>query len=333
MSLLPRGAALGFSIEEVGRQVRDAFDGAIPRRFAKGDDEITVRVKRTTPDKGGAALRNFELRSPIGDFVPLTEVVSLTESQGFSAIQRKDGRAIVHVTGDLDTDIMTTEEAIELLNASELPSIVSKYGLDYQFGGRAEERKKAFADLGLGVGMALMVIYIVLAWVFSSYWRPLAIMLIIPFGLVGAVFGHWVLGYKLTILSFIGLLGLSGILVNDSIILVSRLDERLDEGETLDQAAIGASRDRLRAVLLTSLTTIGGLIPLMFEKSIQAQFLLPMAITIVFGLGLATLLVLFLVPALVGIGNDIRWLLDAVFGVRKPPPTAPGREISTDLAE
>ncbi|MBL4893085.1 MAG: efflux RND transporter permease subunit [Rhizobiaceae bacterium] len=333
MSLMPRGAALGFSIEEVGRQVRDAFDGAIPRRFARGDDEITVRVKRTTPDKGGAALRNFELRSPIGDFVPLTEVVSLTENQGFSAIQRKDGRAIVHITGDLDTDVMTTEEAIELLNASELPSIVSKYGLDYQFGGRAEERKKAFADLGLGVGMALMVIYIVLAWVFSSYWRPLAIMLIIPFGLVGAVFGHWILGYKLTILSFIGLLGLAGILVNDSIILVSRLDERLDEGEALDAAAIGASRDRLRAVLLTSLTTIGGLIPLMFEKSIQAQFLLPMAITIVFGLGLATLLVLFLVPALIGIGSDIRWLLDSVFGVRQKPPSTPGREVSTELAE
>ncbi|PCI05893.1 MAG: acriflavin resistance protein [Hyphomicrobiales bacterium] len=333
MSLLPRGAALGFSIEEVGRQVRDAFDGAIPRRFARGDDEITVRVKRTTPDKGGSALRNFELRSPIGDFVPLTEVVSLTENQGFSAIQRKDGRAIVHITGDLDTDIITTEEAIELLNASELPSIVSKFGLDYQFGGRAEERKKAFADLGLGIGMALMVIYIVLAWVFSSYWRPLAIMMIIPFGLVGAVFGHWVLGYKLTILSFIGLLGLAGILVNDSIILVSRLDERLDEGEALDEAAIGASRDRLRAVLLTSLTTIGGLIPLMFEKSIQAQFLLPMAITIVFGLGLATLLVLFLVPALIGIGSDIRWLLDSVFGVRQQPPSTQGREISTELAE
>ncbi|MFK5977568.1 MAG: efflux RND transporter permease subunit [Rhizobiaceae bacterium] len=333
MSLLPRGAALGFSIEEVGRQVRDAFDGAIPRRFARGDDEITVRVKRTAQDKGGAALRNFELRSPVGDFVPLTEVVSLTENQGFSAIQRKDGRAIVHITGDLNTDIMTTEEAIEFLNGSELPSIVSKFGLDYQFGGRAEERKKAFADLGIGIGMALMVIYIVLAWVFSSYWRPLAIMLIIPFGIVGAVFGHWVLGYKLTILSFIGLLGLAGILVNDSIILVSRLDERLDEGEALDDAAIGASRDRLRAVLLTSLTTIGGLIPLMFEKSIQAQFLLPMAITIVFGLGLATLLVLFLVPALVGIGSDIRWLLDSVFGVRQEPPSAPGREVSTELAE
>ena len=141
-------------------------------------------------------------------------------------------------------------------------------------------------------------------------------MLIIPFGLVGAVLGHWILGYKLTILSLIGLLGLAGILVNDSIILVSRMDERLEEGEDLFEAATGASRDRLRAVLLTSLTTIGGLVPLMFEKSLQAQFLLPMAITIVFGLGLATLLVLFLVPALIGIGADIKLLFQAVFGDR-----------------
>ena len=141
-------------------------------------------------------------------------------------------------------------------------------------------------------------------------------MLIIPFGIVGAVAGHYLLGYNLTILSFIGLLGLAGILVNDSIILVSRLDERLSGGESLEAAAIGASQDRLRAVLLTSLTTIGGLFPLMFEKSLQAQFLLPMAITIVFGLALATLLVLFLVPALIGIGGDIRWLISAVFGQR-----------------
>jgi len=328
MELLPRGAALGFSIDEVGKQVREAFDGAIPRRFARGDDEITIRVERSTVDVGGAALRNFELKSANGVFVPLTEVVSLTEQQGFSSIQRQDGRTIVSITADLDTDVTTTEEAIEQLKSGEMLQILSKYGLDYQFGGRAEERKKAFADLNFGILIALMVIYIILAWVFSNYWRPIAIMLIIPFGIVGAVFGHWVLGFKLTILSFIGLLGLAGILVNDSIILVSRIDERLEEGESLKDACVGASRDRLRAVLLTSLTTIGGLFPLMFEKSIQAQFLLPMAITIIFGLGLATLLVLFLVPALIGIGSDIYWLLRTVFGTGTlPPEPSPGKSL------
>jgi len=314
MQLLPRGAALGFTIEEVGRQVRNAFEGAIPRRFSRGDDEITIRVAQTTRQKGGDKLRNFELRSPEGEFVPLMEVVNLTEKQGFSAIQRENGKTLVSVTADLDTDVLTTEQAIEILEAGELPQTLNRMGLDYRFAGKNEERKKAFVDLQIGTYLALAIIYIILAWVFGNYFRPLAVMLIIPFGLVGAVVGHWLLGFKLTILSFIGLLGLAGILVNDSIILVSRLDERLDEGENLEEAAVGASQDRLRAVLLTSLTTIGGLVPLMFEKSLQAQFLLPMAITIVFGLGLATLLVLFLVPAFIGIGGDIKWVLQTVFG-------------------
>ncbi|MEM7068752.1 MAG: efflux RND transporter permease subunit [Pseudomonadota bacterium] len=317
MQLLPRGAAFGFTIDEVGRQIRNAFDGAIPRRFARGDDEITIRVSLLKDEKTSEHLRNFELRSPSGEFVPLDEVVSLREKQGFSAILREDGKTIVSVTADLNTDIVTTEKAIEILQATEIPQILDAMGLDYHFGGRNEERAKAFKDLTVGIYVALAVIYIILAWVFGNYFRPIAIMLIIPFGIVGAVIGHWVLGYKLTILSFIGLLGLAGILVNDSIILVSRMDERLDEGENLHEAAIGASRDRLRAVLLTSLTTIGGLIPLMFEKSLQAQFLLPMAITIVFGLGLATLLVLFLVPAFIGIGGDIHWFIRTMFGEKR----------------
>lgn len=317
MRLTPRGTALGFSLDGVGRQIRDAFEGATPRRFAKGDDEVAIRITRESRDAGTAALRNFELKSPAGEFVPLTEIVSLTERQGFSAIRRLNGRTIVSVTADLDTDILTTEQAIEQLEAAGLAAIGQRHGIDYRFGGRNEERQRSFEDLSYGVMLALSVIYVILAWVFSSYWRPFAIMLIIPFGVVGAVLGHFILGFKLTILSFIALLGLAGILVNDSIILVSRLDERLAEGESLFEAATGASRDRLRAVLLTSLTTIGGLFPLMFETSVQAQFILPMAVTIIFGLGLTTLLVLFLVPAFVAIGDDIHWALVQLFGSRQ----------------
>ncbi len=317
MELSPRGAALGFSIEDIGRQVRNAFDGAVPRRFADGDDEVTIRITQKTRAQGSAALRNFELRSPRGDFVPLTEAVTLTEAQGFAAIQRRDGKSTLSVSGDIDNTINTTDGVIEELRiGGQLDRIVTKYGIAHKFGGRAEEQQNAFADLGVGTAVALGVIYIILAWVFGSYWRPFAIMLIIPFGIVGAVFGHWLLGYQLTILSLIGLLGLAGILVNDSIILVSRMEERLAGGEGLHSATVGASCDRLRAVLLTSLTTIGGLVPLMFEKSLQAQFLLPMATTIVFGLALATLLVLFLVPALIGVGSDIGRALILIFGQR-----------------
>ncbi len=315
MELSPRGAALGFSIEEVGRQVRNAFEGAIPRRFAVEDDEITIRITQKMRSEGTSALRNFELRSTRGDFVPLAEVVHLSEAQGFAAIQRRDGKSTLAVSGDIDNTANTTDGVIEeLRDGGGLDRIAVKHGITYKYGGRAEEQRNAFADLGIGTAAALSVIYLILAWVFGSYWRPFAIMLIIPFGLVGAVFGHWILDYQLTILSLIGLLGLAGILVNDSIILVTRMEERIAGGEDLATAATGASRDRLRAVLLTSLTTIGGLAPLMFEKSLQAQFLLPMAITIVFGLALATLLVLFLVPALIGVGSDIGRALTAIFG-------------------
>ena len=323
MELTPRGAALGFTIDDVGRQLRNAFEGAIPRRFADGDDEITVRVTKIMRGAGTASLRNFDLRSPQGDFVPLSKVVNITESQGFAAIERIDGKATVSVTADLDTDKNTTESAQAALQISGLDELVSKHGVTYRFSGRDEERREAFADLQIGSVIAMSVIYIVLAWVFASYSRPIAVMLIIPFGIVGAVLGHAFMEIKLTILSVIGLLGLAGILVNDSIILVSRLDERLEEGESVTEACIGASRDRLRAVLLTSLTTIGGLVPLMFEKSLQAQFLLPMATTMVFGLASATLLVLFLVPAFIGIGNDISRAFTLLFGNKRKPVMQP----------
>jgi len=317
MQLTPQGAALGFSIEDVGRQIRNAFDGSVPFRFPRGDDEVTVRLVQKPASPGSQALRDFELRSPGGTFVPLAEVVDMTERQGFSAIQRRDGKSTISVTGDLDTAVTTTGAVVEQLTTSgELDLIAARHGVSYTFGGRSEEQEAAFSDLQIGVAVALSVIYIILAWVFASYWRPIAVLLIIPFGVVGAIFGHWVLGYQLTILSFIGLLGLAGILVNDSIILVARLEERRAEGDTLAQAAVGASRDRLRAVLLTSLTTIGGLLPLLYETSLQAQFLLPMAITIVFGLAMTTLLVLFLVPALVGIGDDVARAFSFVYGRR-----------------
>jgi multidrug efflux pump subunit AcrB len=186
-----------------------------------------------------------------------------------------------------------------------MPAIASKYALGYTYKGRDEERRESFSDLQQGALLAFCLIYITLAWVFASYWKPLTVMMIIPFGLVGAIVGHYVMGYALTIISVIGLLGLSGILVNDSIVLVSRINERLAEGETLEEAAIGGARDRFRAVLLTSLTTVGGLTPLLFETSRQAQFLIPMAITLVFGLAAATILVLLLVPSLIGIGGDV----------------------------
>lgn len=307
-TLTPRGRALGFTGTSVGRQIRNAFEGAVATRFPRGDDEITVRVLRKQEIGGIAALENVYLSAPDGTRVPLKEIVSISERQNFSLVQRSQGKRTVAVTADLDTKIATTDDIIARLEDSIMPALSQKYGITYYYSGRDEERRKSFKDLQSGSYLALALIYIILGWVFASYFKPLAVMAIIPFGFVGAVAGHYIVGYDLTIISMIGLLGLTGILVNDSIVLVTRLGERMRMGDTFADAAVGASKDRLRAVLLTSLTTIGGLTPLIFETSLQAQFLIPLAITIVFGLAGATILVLILVPALIGIGGDFGWL-------------------------
>ena len=310
LEVTPRGTALGFTSENVGTQVRNAFEGAIATRFARGDEEITVRVKRLQEVPGPYALQKLYLRSPAGNRVPLSEVVTIREQTGFSVIQRVDGLRTVAVTGDIDEKITALPAVLAQLEEKALPELKEKYNLRYAFKGKAEERANSFADLKTGALMSLIIIYIILAWVFESYFKPFAVMAIIPFGVVGAILGHLIMGFEqLTMISMIGLLGLSGILVNDSIILVMQVSRRLDEGDTLENAAIGASQDRLRAVLLTSLTTIGGLTPLLFETSLQAQFLIPMAVTMVFGLAAATILVLILVPSLIGIGGDIGWLV------------------------
>jgi len=307
--LTPRAQALGFDLDEVSRQVRAALRGVTARRFARDLEEVAVRVRRAGKVAGMADLHNVHVRSATGVWLPLSDVAELTEEPGFSVIYRRDGKATLTVSGDIDLNVTSIAEAQKALEASELSAILSKYGITADIAGGAEEQRKSLGDLKTGTLVALALIYIILAWVFGSYSRPFVIMTIIPFGATGAIIGHWLMGYSLTILSLIGLLGLSGIIINDSIILVARAVERLESGESMRQAAVGAARDRLRAVLLTSLTTVGGLLPLMFEKSLQAQFLLPMAITIVFGLAGATVLVLLLVPATLGIRDDIARLL------------------------
>jgi len=312
VELTPRGLALGFTAETVGTQLRNAFDGAIATRFPRGDEEITLRVRRLQTAEGEQALDSLYLRAPDGSFVPFPEIASMRETTGFSIIQRIDGKRTVTVTGDIDADANSVGNVVSQLQANVLPKLVEEFGISYEFGGRQDDQQQSFADLQLGGLVALTLIYVILAYVFGSYVRPLAVMAIIPFGLIGAIVGHYVMGFPLTIISLIGLLGLTGILVNDSIILVTRLNERLNHGEPLDVAAVGASFDRFRAVLLTSLTTIGGLTPLMFETSRQAQFLIPMAITLVFGLAAATFLVLILVPTLMGVGADVGRGLSAI---------------------
>lgn len=312
--LTPRGKALGFTSMEVGQQVRNAFEGVIATRFTRGDEEIKVRLYRKQDIPSSAVFYNMHLRTPAGVLVPLRDVVSLNERQTFSTIQRKDGITTVNVTADINQKITTTSNLIDRLELTTMPSLAEKYNIKYSYGGREEERGNAFKDLKIGALLSLVMIYVILGLVFESFFKPLVVMSIIPFGFVGAVYGHYVMGYDLTLPSLIGLLGLSGILINDSIVMVTRLVERQKIlAEDLEKAVVGAASDRLRAVLLTSLTTIGGLVPLLFETSLQAQFLIPLAITIVFGLTMATFIVLIIVPCFIGIARDIEFLARRVF--------------------
>lgn len=308
-----RGRALGFDTGSVGRQVRAAVEGRIAKRFPRGDEEVWVRVQYPRETVTTGLLDSLWLRAPGGAEVPLSEVVDMQTDRGFARIRREDGYRQVSVLADIDAGATTVDQVLNALLNEGLADIANRHGLRYRFAGRAEETGDTLADMQLGAGIGLALIFVILAWVFGSYWRPLVVMFIIPMGVIGAVAGHWILGYELSILSIFALLGLSGIVINDSIILVRTIDQRRQQ-QPLYEAIVDGSCDRFRAVLLTSATTIGGLSPLLFERSLQAQFLIPMAVTLVFGLALATLLVLLVVPSLVAIQGDMHTLSQRLQG-------------------
>ena len=301
-----RGKMLGFTTEIVSKQVRDGFDGAIATKFIRAGEEVTVRVRLRREVSTPATLRSLYVHTLDGVQVPLLEVVDIEEGRGFSVIRRENGLREVAITAEMQESIINPSDLMGSLQHNYLPEIVGRHGIKFRFAGRAEEQGDTLDDMKIGTALGLGAIYIILAWVFASYVRPIVVMSIIPFAVVGAIVGHWLLGFDLTILSLIGLLGLSGIVVNDSIILVTSVNEKIKDGQTLLKAVVAGTQERLRPVVLTSLTTIGGLIPLLFETSLQAQFLKPMALTIVFGLIATTILVLVVIPALIFIQEDCR---------------------------
>jgi len=298
-SLTPAGQAMGLTIAEIGKQLRIAFDGKLLQIFQDGTNEVEVRVLLAKQERNQlSSLERFYIRAPNGEFVPLTTVTSWRARHGFEVLRHADGELAIEVLAEVNNQINKTNVIIADLEKDVLPLISSKYGVDYGFEGRSADEKETFQDMLYGLFIGLILIYIVLAWVFSSYGWPLVVMSIIPFGLVGAIWGHWLMNIDMTLLSIFGFFGLSGIVVNDSIILVTFYKRLLGQGMAVTDALIEASAKRLRAVLLTSLTTIAGLTPLLFETSLQAQFLIPMATSIAFGLIFSTLIVLFIVPVL-----------------------------------
>jgi multidrug efflux pump subunit AcrB len=277
-----------------------------------------VRLSRPDIELMNDDIGEFQLIDKSGNYIYLDEVASIDKRLGFDVVRRQNGSREIAILGDLDEAILNTSQFVEAMQTSAMPELISEAGLSYKFGGRNQEQDETFSDMGVGAILALVSIYVILAWVFSSWTLPFSVMIIIPFSLIGAVFGHYVMGLSLNILSMFAIIALAGIVVNNSIILVATIERRMkeieDDRNLLENAVVRGAMDRLRPMLLTSLTTIGGLSALMFEKSLQAQFLIPMATTITFGLAVTSILVLFVVPAMIGVTNDIKNLVKWVAG-------------------
>ncbi|WP_319380327.1 efflux RND transporter permease subunit [Thiomicrorhabdus sp.] len=300
--LTPQGEALGFTYVSLGEQLSAAFSGRLVQIFTDGEDEIEVRVQYPLNERVSlATLNKMQVVAPNGQRVALNSVASWKTQRGFDVMRHVDGQLAVTVVGEVDKNVNNANQILATLQQTVLADLQSKYSISYSLEGQNARQAEALGDMKIGLFIGLSLIYIVLAWVFGSYGWPLVVMMAIPFGLVGAIMGHWWMGLDMTILSLFGFFGLSGIVVNDSIILVSfykRLREAgLEVNEALEEAAV----QRVRAVLLTSLTTIAGLTPLLFETSLQAQFLIPMATAIAFGLMFSTFLILLVIPAMLSI--------------------------------
>jgi multidrug efflux pump subunit AcrB len=315
--LTPQGQALGFNYTELGAQLSAAFSGRLAQIFTLGEDEIEVRVMLPRDQQQQLAVLNeLQVVSPTGVRVPLGNVVTWKMQQGFDVMRHYNGQLAVTVLGDVDRSVNNANQILQDLQAGLLPDLMDKYGVRYSLEGTAKNQQKTFGDMMAGLVIGIVLIYLILAWVFESYGWPLIVMTAIPLGLIGAILGHYFMGVGLTILSMFGFFGLAGIVVNNSIILVSFYKRLREEGMAVNEALEEASVQRLRAVLVTSLTTIGGLTPLLFETSLQAQFLIPMAVSIAFGLMFATLLILLVLPALLslyeGVAKKISYKLQSV---------------------
>ena len=244
------------------------------------------------------------MRTPAGAYVPLADVVTVQSRTGFSTVRRENGVRLINVTGDISEDDPARAEAIlQQLREDILPTIASEKQVEWRLAGLAEQEDEFLNDARTGLILCLSGIYLVLAWVFSSWTRPMVVMAIIPFGLVGTIFGHNLHDVPLSMFTVVGLLGMTGIIINDSIVLVTTIDEHAKDRGVIPSIIDGAA-DRLRPVFLTTATTVLGLAPLLFERSAQAQFLKPTVITLVYGLGFGMLLVLIVVPALMAIQSD-----------------------------
>jgi multidrug efflux pump subunit AcrB len=306
-TLTPEGKALGLTAQGVARQIRSSFYGTRVLRQQRGRNEVTVTVR--LPEEERVSEYNIEelmVRTPAGVFVPLRGVIDIQRGRAFTTISRRDGRRVIQVTADVN-DRSRAGEVESVLADEELPALMVRYpGLHYSFEGRAADTRESMASLKIGFILAMILIFAMLAIPFKSYTQPLIVMASIPFGIIGAVIGHMIMGYSLSVVSMFGIVALSGVVVNDALILIDFANRRIrDRGMSVHDAVLDAATQRFRPILLTTATTFGGLTPMMFERALQARFMIPMAISLGYGILFATAITLVLVPCLYMVIEDL----------------------------
>ncbi|MBL8725559.1 MAG: efflux RND transporter permease subunit [Planctomycetes bacterium] len=310
LRIRPQAETLGLSQQALARQVRQAFYGEEAQRVQRGRDDLKVMVRYPETERRALHdLENLRIRTGDGAEVPLCEVAAAAFGTAPASIQRVDRKRALRVSGEIDEgNPAASAEAVNARIRDELmPALVAKHtGLSWAFEGDQKKKSDLLRSLAGGFAIALFVIYALMAIPLHSFWQPLLIMTAIPFGVVGAIAGHALMGFDLSILSLFGVIALSGVVVNDNIVLVAWVNERRQRHDTLLAAVRSAGAARFRPILLTSLTTFGGLAPLLLERSVQARFLVPMAISLGFGVMFATLVSLVLVPCLYLVLDDLR---------------------------
>ena len=323
LALKQRARTLGLTLTDLGRQVRQGFYGDQALRVQRGRDDVRVMVRY--PENERRTLTDIErmrIRTPDGTEVAFSAVAEISVGRGYANIQRSDGHRVVSVSADVDGKVANPDEINGDLLQRFLPTLLQDYpDLSYSYEGQERERQDSFASLGRGFMIAMFVIYALLAIPFRSYTQPLVVMLAIPFGMVGAVWGHVFMGLDLALLSMFGIVALSGVVVNDSLVLLSFYNQLVEGGMDRRDALVEAGKHRFRAILLTSLTTFFGLLPMILERSVQAQFLIPMAVSLGFGILFGTAIILIGVPvSMLLLGDLLEFYGHGATTQREPAP-------------
>ncbi len=307
LDLLDRARVFGLTLQDLADQIRAAYFGAEALRIQRDEEEVRVYVRLPEIERDSLAdFEDYRIRTPDGAAIPLSEVATIRYGTGPSSIDRRNGRRIITVNGDVREGVTTGQDVNNRLTAEILPDLQQRFPeLTYDFGGEQREQQQTLPSLMRNFGLALFAIYALLAVSFRSYFQPFVILAIVPFGLIGATIGHLLLGLNVTFLSVFGLVGLSGVVINDALIMLDFINARRLKGDSMRDAIIAGAKARFRPILLTSVTTFLGIAPIMFSQAVQAQFLVPLATSIAFGIFFATLIQMLLLPALVQTHYDM----------------------------